>query len=79
MKWQELITDPNGTLSHTKIWSNIGMATLTITFAIGSYTHGPSAELMLTYGSIVVAGRISSKYIDSKTVSIGDINGKSES
>lgn len=79
MKWQELITDPNGTLSHTKIWSNIGMATLTITFAIGSYTHGPSAELMLTYGSIVVAGRISSKYIDSKTVSIGDINDKSES
>lgn len=79
MKWQELITDPNGTLSHTKIWSNIGMATLTITFAIGSYMHGPNAELMLTYGSIVVAGRISSKYIDSKTVSIGDINGKSES
>ena len=79
MSWKELITDPNGTLSHTKVWSNIGMATLTITFAIGSYTHGPSAELMLTYGSIVVAGRVSSKYLDAKTVSIGDVNDKSES
>lgn len=79
MNWRELITDPNGTLSHTKIWSNIGMATLTITFAIGSYTHGSSAELMLTYGSIVVAGRISSKYLDSKTVSIGDVNDKPQS
>ena len=76
MNWKELITDPNGTLSHTKIWSNVGMATITITFIIGSYTHGPSSELMLTYGSIVVAGRISSKYIDSKTVSIGDISDK---
>ena len=68
MNWKELITDPNGTLSHTKIWSNIGMATRTITFIIGSYTHGPSSELMLTYGSIVVAGRISSKYLDTKNV-----------
>ena len=68
MNWKELITDPNGTLSHTKIWSNIGMATITITFIVGSYTHGPSSELMLTYGSIVVAGRISSKYLDTKTV-----------
>ena len=66
MNWKELITDPNGTLSHTKIWSNIGMAAITITFIVGSYTHGPSTELMLTYGSIVVAGRISSKYLDTK-------------
>ena len=79
MKYQELFTDQNGTLSHTKLWSNIGMATLTITFAIGSYMHGPSAELMLTYGSIVVAGRISSKYLDTKTVSIGDVNDKPQS
>lgn len=55
------------------------MATITIAFIIGSYTHGPSSELMLTYGSIVVAGRISSKYIDSKTVSIGDISDKPQS
>ena len=68
MSWKELITDPNRTLSHTKIWSNIGMATITVTFIIGSYTHGPSSELMLTYGSIVVAGRISSKYLDTKNV-----------
>lgn len=68
MRYQELFTDQNGTLSHTKLWSNIGMAAITITFIVGSYTHGPSSELMLTYGSIVVAGRISSKYLDTKTV-----------
>lgn len=67
MNWKELITDPNGTLSHTKVWSNIGMATLTVSFIIGTCIHGLSSELMLTYGGIVVLGRVSSKYIDSKT------------
>lgn len=51
-----------------------GMATITITFIVGSYTHGPSSELMLTYGSIVVAGRISSKYLDTKTVPVSEVN-----
>lgn len=64
MKYQELFTDQNGTLSHTKLWSNIGMATLTVSFLVGTYTHELTPELILAYGSIVVLGRVSSKYLD---------------
>lgn len=64
MNWKELITDQNGTLSHTKLWSNIGMAALTVSFLIGTYTHELTPELILAYGSIVVLGRVSSKYLD---------------
>lgn len=71
MNWKELITDPNGTLSHTKIWSNVGMATLTVTFIIGTYTHGITPELIVAYGGIVVFGRATSKYLD-KSVSTGE-------
>ena len=65
-KLMELITDPNGSLSHTKIWSNIGMATLTVTYTIGTYMHGITPELMIAYGGIVILGRASSKFIDTK-------------
>ncbi|MBD3843694.1 MAG: hypothetical protein IE909_17815 [Campylobacterales bacterium] len=72
MKIKELITDPNGTLSHTKLWSNIGMATLTVAFIIGTYRHGITPELIVAYGGIVVFGRATSKYLDNKTVSTGE-------
>jgi len=72
MKLMELITDPNGSLSHTKIWSNIGMATLTATYAVGTYMHGITPELMVAYGGIVVMGRATSKYLDTKSVSTGE-------
>lgn len=70
-KLMELITDPNGSLSHTKIWSNIGMATLTVTFIVGTYVHGITAELILAYGGIVISGRAASKYLD-KSASTGE-------
>lgn len=72
MNWKELITDPNGTLSHTKIWSNIGMATVTITYIIGTYMRGTTPELMVTYGGLVIFGRATSKYLDGKSVSTGE-------
>ena len=72
MNWKELITDPNGTLSHTKIWSNIGMATVTITYIIGTVMHGATPELMVTYGGLVIFGRATSKYLDGKSVSTGE-------
>ncbi len=71
-KLLELITDPNGSLSHTKIWSNIGMATLTVTFIIGTWSHGITPELIVAYGGIVVFGRATSKYLDTKSVSTGE-------
>ncbi|MHB8098079.1 MAG: hypothetical protein ACYDD5_00635 [Sulfuricurvum sp.] len=49
------------------------MATLTITFIIGTYTHGITPELIMAYGGIVVFGRATSKFLD-KTVSTGESN-----
>lgn len=72
MNLKELITDPNGTLSHTKIWSNIGMATLTGAFIIQSVNHGITPELIVAYGGVVVFGRATSKYLDTKSVSTGE-------
>lgn len=72
MNWKELISDPNGTLSHTKIWSNIGMFALTVAFVYEAYTRGVSPELMVAYGGIVVFGRATSKYLDNKVVSTGE-------
>lgn len=71
MHIRELITDPNGTLSHTKIWSNIGMATLTVAFIVGTYRHGITPELIVAYGGIVVFGRTASKYLDNKAYAGG--------
>jgi hypothetical protein len=69
MSLKDLITDPNGTLSHTKIWSNIGMAIVTITYCFHVYKYELTPDLMLAYGGLVIFGRAASKYIDSKGTS----------
>jgi hypothetical protein len=69
LNWKELILDPNGSISHTKLWSNIGMGVVTITYIIGTYMHGITPELMATYGGLVIFGRATSKYLDTKSVS----------
>ena len=72
MNWKELITDPNGSLSHTKIWSNIGMFALTVAFTWTSIKTGVTPELIVAYGGVVVFGRATSKYLDNKSVSTGE-------
>jgi hypothetical protein len=72
MSWKELITDPNGSLSHTKIWSNIGMFALTVAFTWTSIKTGVTPELIVAYGGVVVFGRATSKYLDNKSVSTGE-------
>lgn len=62
----EFIADKDGSLSHTKLWSNIGLATITFTYIHHVIKSGLSPELMVAYGGIVVFGRVASKYIDSK-------------
>ena len=74
MKPMELITDKDGTLSHTKLWSNIGLATITFTYIHHVIKSGLSPELMVAYGGIVVFGRVASKYIDSKGESNVSVN-----
>ena len=72
MNWKELITDPNGTLSHTKIWSNIGMALICVAFVHEVYSKGLTPELLVAFGGVIVFGRATSKYLDTKSVSTGE-------
>lgn len=72
MNIKELITDPNGSLSHTKVWSNIGMFALTVSFVWTSINSGVTPELIVAYGGVVVFGRATSKYLDTKQVSTGE-------
>jgi hypothetical protein len=48
------------------------MATLTATFIIGTYNHGITPELIVAYGGVVIFGRATSKYLDTKSVSTGE-------
>jgi len=66
MKLLEFISDKDGSFSHTKLWSNIGLATITFTYIHHVIKSGLTPELMVAYGGIVVFGRVASKYIDSK-------------
>ena len=65
-KVMELITDPNGSLSHTKLWSNVANFLASVAFVWSVYGHGLSPELLLAYVGAVGVQRVASKYIDSK-------------
>jgi len=65
-KLMELITSYDGRMSHTKTWSNIGMFVMTIAFLHTSMSKEVTPELLIAYGGIVVAGRVSSKYLDGR-------------
>jgi hypothetical protein len=66
MRVLELITDPNGSLSHTKLWSNIANCIASLAFILSVYGHGLTPELLIAYVGVVGLQRVASKYIDSK-------------
>ncbi|MCI4437050.1 MAG: hypothetical protein JHC33_09615 [Ignisphaera sp.] len=63
-KIMELIKDPNGTLSHTKIWSNVGYSAITYAFLDTCHAKGATPELILAYAAAVGVYRLGNKYID---------------
>jgi hypothetical protein len=67
MNLKELISDTNGSLSHTKLWSNIAYAT-----ACTATIMNPSPEMVGVMLAGIVLGRTSSKYLDTKSVSTGE-------
>ena len=69
-KLLELVSDQNGTLSHTKLWSNVGLLIISCTYMFQVYKYGVTPDLMITYGGIVVTGRVASKYLDGKVQSV---------
>lgn len=59
------IDDTTHKLSHTKLWSNIGLLTMTIVFLYrGFYGSITDMEMeMLIYGLVVTAPQLLSKFI----------------
>jgi len=63
----ELISDKDGSLSHTKIWSNIANGTATGAIINVSMNGTLSAELMGVFLAGVGLQRLGSKYIDNNS------------
>lgn len=67
MHISNLITDEkNGRLSHTKVWSNIGLAALTVVFIHRAF-YGNVQEMELeywAYGLLVTAPNLIGKFFN---------------
>lgn len=75
---KELITDTNGSLSHTKLWANIANFTATYTFIYSVYRYPLTPELLAAYVASVGLQRVASKYLDIKAQG-GNNNGTEDS
>lgn len=60
MKISDLFTDVDGSLSHTKIWSNIAYACGTYKFAI---TPDIAPDVWLIYLGVVGSAQVASKFL----------------
>lgn len=65
-KFKDLFCDPDGSLSHTKIWANVGNSVLSISFIYEAYLRGITPELIISYGVVIGGYRLTSKYLDMK-------------
>lgn len=69
MKFSDLFLDKHSNkLSHTKLWSNIGLLTMTITFMHRAfYGNIQDYEMeMLVYGVIVTAPNLLGKFLTAR-------------
>jgi len=64
MRLLELITEPGGcTLSHTKLWSNVGFAAATVAFVRANWNSVANAEVWWAYMVCVAGAVTASKYL----------------
>lgn len=63
---KELITDVDGKLSHTKIWSNIANATSTAIVVKMAYASTLSPDIFMIYVIFVGASRLGSEFLARK-------------
>lgn len=66
MNMKELVTNNDGKLSHTKVWSNIAYGTATIVFIYQAYNQTLTADIWLIYLGVVGAHSAVSKAITAK-------------
>jgi len=64
VKLKDLITDPrDGSLSHTKIGSCIGLAAITAAFIKSAWAGTMTPELMLVYGGLTSASHFANNWL----------------
>lgn len=67
MRLRDLITDASGsTLSHTKLWANIGYAAATIAFLRMAWDGTAGPEIWWAYLGCVAGASTVSKYLSLK-------------
>lgn len=60
---KDLISTPQGKVSHTKFWSNIAYATGTAVIVITTFKENLTSDLFLIYLSVVGGAAIASKFV----------------
>ena len=74
MHWSDLFRDPgSGTLSHTRLWANIGYAALIVVVARDGWVHGIEPLEIIAFGAVVCGSAAASKWLSLK---YGNGNGK---
>ena len=66
MKILEIISEPDGKLSHTRIQSLGAFIVLSAIFVVHVVRHMLFVELLLAYGGLFVLGRVVNKALDHK-------------
>lgn len=64
MKLSDLVRDAGtGMVSHTKLWANVGYATLTWAFAIDAWHGGLTDMKIFAFGAVVAGSAAASKLV----------------
>lgn len=67
MNLADLVRDPGtGTLSHAKLWANIGYLALTVAFLSDAFGGGLTDMKILAYGAVVASSAAASKFLSLK-------------
>lgn len=70
MKLLDLIADASGrSLSHTKLWANIGYAAATVAFLRMSWSGTATTDIWWAYLGCVAGASTASKYLSLKYLS----------
>lgn len=65
--WRDLFTDDKtGRLRETKLWSNVGKATMTAAFGVAVWRGAGTEWLWMTYGGVVVLHELGAKYLNQR-------------
>ena len=76
MHFRDLFQDPaTKGLSHTRLWSNIGSAMLTVVVAKDGWVHGLDEWRILAYGTVVCASAAASKWLSLRYANGNHYNG----